>query len=545
MENAIKAEMQKMLLIYKWFIIFYEIQKISSRRNSHSTTEEDRIILTQWWDAIVLAIPLVSTVGLPYAIGGMLQSGRMMQRIRPEESLIRFLTVLAVVLANNLVIYPWMQQIITIDGIGQQLQQIIDIILVATLVGVSGFVSWKAFTWGTSRGDELFSDDLYSTRKDIESTAASLQKVSAQLREDRKNDANKIQDMTRRFADSLKLDETMSEFLQKAVKLHMEETHIPRVWRICTETENTCITENNKLLDHIEVRFQEIFENIPNYPPVPSSLSKEEEDDAEDNDDNSADNAQKADQLPPKTTSLPRQEQSPPTPIIQKSKKILDMASIDLLRYKPKHHKMSIVLYNLLLQKNQDKSYLPSLSQISGLSGVNKADAKKRLQDLANMRLVSISHPEKSTKIEHSLAEKMQNLFNPVLENQREGGMESFYLIQEAKRHHLDNACYFEVLRQDITIEQPDAISIPMLDNESFDVANAVAIEIESPQEIRAHPEQVKANMTKNLEWFSKVEVWCYEDTQDKIQKILNSIENPEYWNKITIMPVHPDGSSA
>ena len=525
------------MLIYKWFIIFYEIQKISSKRND-STTTEDRIFLIQWWDAIVLAIPLVSTVGLPYAIGGMLQSG-MMQKIRTEESLIQFLVVLVVVVANILVAFPWIQQIVTVDGVEQQLQQIIDIILVATLVGVSGFVSWKAFSWGTSRGDKLFSNDLYSTRKDIESTAASIQEVSAQLREDRKNDANKIQDMTRRYANSLKLDETMSEFLQKSVKRHMEDTYIPRVWRICTETQNTCIIENNKLLDKIETRFQDIFENIPNYPPA-SATTLSSSDGMTSTGDSSDDNVQK-DQLLHHQTNQPPLQESPL--IIQKSKKILNMASIDLLRYKPKHHKMSIVLYNLLLQ-NQDKSYLPSLSDVAGMSGVNKSDAKKRLQDLANMGLVSISMSEKSNRIGHGIVEKLEKLFNPILENQREGGMESFFLIQQAKRHHLDNASYFEVLRQDITIEQPDAISIPMLDNESFDVANAVAIEIESPQEIRAHPEQVKSNMTKNLEWFSKVEVWCYEDTQEKIQRILDSIE-PEFGNKITIMPVHPHGSPA
>lgn len=487
---------------------------------------------------MILAIPLVSTVGLPYAIGEMLQSG-IMQRLRPEETPIRFLAVLAVVVANSLVIFPWMQQIVIVDEIAQQ-QQIIDILLVAILVGVSGFVSWKAFSWGISRGDELFSNDFYSTRNDIESTAASLQEVSAQLREDRKNDANKIQDMTKRFADSLKLDETMGEFLQNAVKRHMEDTHIPRVWRICTETQNTCIIENNKLLDQLEARFKEIFENIQKYLPASAALpSTSSSDEITSTGDSSDDNAQK-DQTTHQSNSLPPQE----LPLmIQKSKKILDMTSIDLLRYKPKHHKMSIVLYNLLRQ-NQDKSYMPSLSDVAGMSGVNKSDAKKRLQDLANMGLVSISLSEKSTRMGHNLAEKLEKLFNPVLENQREGGMESFFLIQQAKRHHLNNACYFEVLRQDITIEQPDAISIPILDNESFDVANAVAIEIESPQEIRAHPEQVKLNMTKSLQWFSKVEVWCYEDTQEKVQRILDSVDS-KYWNKVTIMPVHERSSSA
>ena len=369
---------------------------------------------------MILAIPLVSTVGLPYAIGGMLQSG-IMQRLRPEETPIRFLAVLAVVVANSLVIFPWMQQIVIVDEIAQQ-QQIIDILLVAILVGVSGFVSWKAFSWGISRGDELFSNDFYSTRNDIESTAASLQEVSAQLREDRKNDANKIQDMTKRFADSLKLDETMGEFLQNAVKRHMEDTHIPRVWRICTETQNTCIIENNKLLDQLEARFKEIFENIQKYLPASAALpSTSSSDEITSTGDSSDDNAQK-DQTTHQSNSLPPQE----LPLmIQKSKKILDMTSIDLLRYKPKHHKMSIVLYNLLRQ-NQDKSYMPSLSDVAGMSGVNKSDAKKRLQDLANMGLVSISLSEKSTRMGHNLAEKLEKLFNPVLENQREGGMESF-----------------------------------------------------------------------------------------------------------------------
>jgi len=71
-----------------------------------------------------------------------------------------------------------------------------------------------------------------------------------------------------------------------------------------------------------------------------------------------------------------------------------------------------------------------------------------------------------------------------------------------------------------------------------------VAIEIESSQEIRSHPQQVKSNMTKNLEWFSKVEMWCYADTQDKLQHILDEID-PQQKSKITIMPVHQDSSLA
>jgi len=201
------------------------------------------------------------------------------------------------------------------------------------------------------------------------------------------------------------------------------------------------------------------------------------------------------------------------------------------------------VIHNLLKNRQTmgNESYRPNLSEISGLSGVNKSQVKMRLQALANQGLVTMNKGEQS-RIEFELSPKLHKLFNPVLENQREGGMESFFLIQQAKKYHLDNEDYFEVLKQDITIEQPDAISIPMLDNDSFDVLNSVAIEIESPQEIRSHPQQVKSNMTKSLQWFSRVEMWCYDDTQDKMQDILEEID-PQLIPKITIMPVRQDGS--
>ncbi len=52
--------------------------------------------------------------------------------------------------------------------------------------------------------------------------------------------------------------------------------------------------------------------------------------------------------------------------------------------------------------------------------------------------------------------------------------------------------------------------------------------------------------MTKNLKWFSKIEVWCYADTQDKIQEILDTMDiEQDQIHKISIMPVHKCGSPA
>ena len=486
-------------------------------------------------DMVLLIVSLVSTVGLPFAIGGSLQSGRM-HRIRSEENAVRFLTILGITAVDGIVISPLVQQVI-VD------MQPLDTILIVAIVGLCGAVSWKTFSWGTKRGEELFLDNLTSVTENLEQTVSTIKETAASMRTEHKQDVNAIQDMVTKFANNLKIDEKVSDFLQRTVKQEMEDVHIPRIFRYCNETLDMCCINNNELVDRMERLFKKTDdEDAKTSTSSPSSSLSSLSPTSQD-----VHTSQETEIRAEKEEEEQLQRPTGPTDI-QKSQKILNMTSISLVEYKPKHHKIGIVMHNLIKNRQQqdsdsNKSYRPSLSDIAGVSGVNKADAKVRLQNLANMGLVSISPSETSSRIEHSISGKLERLFNPVLENQREGGMESFFLIQQAKRHHLDHACYFEVLKQDITIEQPDAISIPMLDNESFDVANAVAIEIESPQEIRAHPEQVKSNMTKNLQWFSKVEVWCYQDTQEKIQRILDSID-PEYWNKITIMPVHEHGSS-
>ena len=70
-------------------------------------------------------------------------------------------------------------------------------------------------------------------------------------------------------------------------------------------------------------------------------------------------------------------------------------------------------------------------------------------------------------------------------------------------------------------------------------------IEIETPQETRSHPEQVKANMIKNLDTFRTVQMWCYQDSADALQSIKEENLTPEQQLQIRIMPVQKDGSQA
>ena len=343
------------------------------------------------------------------------------------------------------------------------------------------------------------------------------------------------------FAKKLELDKKIQDYARDSAKQEVDE-HIPQIYRYCNETLDMCKKDNEGIADKVVERITELLEEE----------KKKEEDYDDDDDTNSTiqDKEEKShtkdidDKINNEKISAITTTSSGPTDT-QKSQKILHMASANFSEYRPKSHKLCIVIHNLLKNRQTmgNESYRPNLSEISGLSGVNKSQVKIRLQTLANQGLVTMNKGEQS-RIEFELSPNLDKLFNPVLENQREGGMESFFLIQQAKKHHLDNEDYFEVLRQDITIEQPDCISIPILDNDSFDVLNSVAIEIESPQEIRSHPQQVKLNMTKNLEWFSRVEMWCYDDTQDKLQDILDEID-PQLIPRITIMPVHQDGSLA
>jgi len=474
-------------------------------------------------DVIFLIVAVVTTIGLPHAIGGSLQSGKM-QRFRSEENAVRFLTILGIAVFDGVVILPLVQ----IDAQ-------IDVIVVLGLVGICFLVSWRMFSMGTERGVDLFRLDLNSISNTLSQTITHLKEEFESTKLDHKNDAQSIQNHMNSFAEKLELDKKIQNYTQNSVKQEIDEC-IPQLYRYCDETLDMCKNDNEQIADRVVERITELLDEKRKEENDNDVINSTTQDNKESQTDNSDD----------KTNSkeTPIAISSGPTDT-QKSQKILHMTSANFSEYRPKSHKLCIVIHNLLKNRQTmgNESYRPNLSEISGLSGVNKSQVKMRLQALANQGLVTMSKGELS-RIEFELSSNLDKLFNPVLENQREGGMESFFLIQQAKRYHLDNEDYFEVLKQDITIEQPDCISIPILDNESFDVLNSVAIEVESPQEIRSHPQQVKSNMTKNLEWFSKVEMWCYEDSQDKLQDILDEID-PQQRDRIIIMPVHQDGSLA
>jgi len=467
---------------------------------------------------LVLAIfAFTTTVGLSYAVASSLQSGKL-QRYRAEESMVRYVLMLVISVID----------VATIWILLSAYDVPMVIILSMALAGICSFVSWIMFSKGTMRGENLCQYDLHQVFEKIDETLQTLSDAGSKIIQNHQDNAQKLQDniqnLGQKLAQKLDVDEKIQNFVDKSVQKEIE-------WHVSSIYE-----AEEKILEKIEKHNRELLDKLYDLLERKIDIKKETGTSSKSEDDaNSA-----------KKPELDVMDYSATLSESQKSQKILGMITIDISQYRPKAHKLCIAIYNLLKNRRSNNTnpdgqpYRPNLSEISGISGVNKGDVKSRLQELANFGMVTMQ--KGTSRIEFGLSDILDRIFNPVLENQREGGMESFYLIQKAKDHYLAYQCYFETLKQDISIEQPDAIAIPHLDNESFNIMRALAIEIETPQEIRSHPEQVKTNMIKSLDTFCTVEIWCYQENADALQNIKENLDVEQRLH-IKIMPVQKDGS--
>ena len=469
-------------------------------------------------EVVLLILALITTFGLSFGVAGSLHTGKL-KPLRSEENMIRFITVLGISVFDVFTIWPFVH----ILPLSHPLLAII-------LSCFGAIASWKMFSSGILRGQQLLGCDLRDTVNKLSDTLDSISKTGADIREDHKQNSEQIGDYIANISDKLELDQQIEYFARNSAKIEVKNT-VNANLKPLQDYVDTILgdmkTKHEELSGKLDKNFQILHDFVgtsPNFKTESTDIKNDVTSKYIDSD-----------------VSSSYQPDS-----VHRNQKILKMISMDLSQYKPKVHKLCIAIHNLLKNRQNtslSQSYLPNMSEISGISGVNKTDVKSRLQDLANTGLI-LMQKGSSSRIEFGFADKLDRLFNPILENQREGGMESFHLIQKAKEHYLESGNYVEILKQDIQIVQPDAVSIPRLDNDSFDISNANAIEIETPQEIRSHPKQVKFNMIKNLQWFSSVHVWCYDESKEMIQKIFDSLDVGQRIY-IQIMTVQQDGSSS
>jgi len=101
-------------------------------------------------------------------------------------------------------------------------------------------------------------------------------------------------------------------------------------------------------------------------------------------------------------------------------------------------------------------------------------------------------------------------------------------VARRAIQYYLERGWYVCVARQDPGLRnRPDLVAVP-IDKASWSLryGEAVAVEIESCNEVETHPEQVSRNLVKGYELikqgiFRQIEFWTTETCRDKLARIL------------------------
>jgi hypothetical protein len=180
-----------------------------------------------------------------------------------------------------------------------------------------------------------------------------------------------------------------------------------------------------------------------------------------------------------------------------------------------------------ILLKNQKTT----MTAIALEAKINKKEVKVFLQDLKNRNLVDARLEGKA--VVYSLSENpfVKNAFQPILLSQREGGEIAFLIMQEILTQYGKENCFVWKVDQIAGAEQPDLIVVPPLTprgREGWDFSRAKALEIETPSEVRAHPDQVQYNPVKDiLLGFKEVEVWCVTESVDKAEDLFVVLPRP------------------
>jgi len=103
---------------------------------------------------------------------------------------------------------------------------------------------------------------------------------------------------------------------------------------------------------------------------------------------------------------------------------------------------------------------------------------------------------------------------------------EGLRIARKAMLYYLKHGYYVVPVLLEGPIERPDLVAVPIKDNYQLDLDNAIAIEIESPQEVLTHPDQVLKNLTKeSIKHFEEIHIWTSKRVTDKLYNIINRIE--------------------
>jgi DNA helicase HerA-like ATPase len=99
-----------------------------------------------------------------------------------------------------------------------------------------------------------------------------------------------------------------------------------------------------------------------------------------------------------------------------------------------------------------------------------------------------------------------------------------------------DKGCGVVAADQSLPGSKPDLVAVAYDAKGRPDLKRAIAVEVESPEEVRRHPEQVIENMVKpSTYYFHEVQVWTLEDDIELVTKMRDSLSDPTKRAKVTL----------
>ena len=148
--------------------------------------------------------------------------------------------------------------------------------------------------------------------------------------------------------------------------------------------------------------------------------------------------------------------------------------------------------------------------------------------------------------ITYDLADRARRLFEQSVTGQSAGGDEHHYLMRAASEKYLiEGGMFFQELPQHKGLIRPDGYFLRELDSREWDNSTAVALECETPSEVRAHTDQVFSNMAKNFVLgFGNVAVWAFEEDRERVERVIEQLP-PVLAARVTLECVASSGKEA
>nr|WP_234090465.1 type IV secretion system DNA-binding domain-containing protein [Sulfolobus islandicus] len=181
------------------------------------------------------------------------------------------------------------------------------------------------------------------------------------------------------------------------------------------------------------------------------------------------------------------------------------------------------ILFNIYISKTENGNHSIYLVDLLKKIGIDRDKVEDIINKLEATGYISVDKVKNKKLLTYG-----KGLFGDV--KAAAPSDEGRRLAMKVMLRYMRNKYYITPAKQSPNLEsRPDLVAIPFDSNFVLDYSKAVAIEIESCNEISVHPEQVIRNWRKeSVKDFSEVHSWTYEECFDKLQQLYDQLSDEE-----------------